>query len=82
MALELKQEVDQNYDYFQRNLVRFLREHAGQYALLKSASVVGFFDGPGNAYREGLGRFPDHIFSIQLVTDEPAELGLMSVAIA
>jgi hypothetical protein len=79
---ELKAEVDHNYDYFQRNILNYLENHAGQYALLKSASVIGFFDGPGSAYRRGLSLFPDQIFSVQLVTDEPAELGLMSVAIA
>ena len=82
MQSELRAEVDQNYDYFQRNLVRFKHDHEGQYALIKSASVIGFFDGSGNAFREGLARFPDRVFSVQLVTDEPDEIGLMSVGIA
>lgn len=78
----LKIEVDRNYDWFQRNLSLFLDAHRDRYALLKSASVVEFFDAPGEAYRGGLSRYPDRIFSIQQVTDEPVELGFMSIAIA
>jgi hypothetical protein len=76
----LQTEVGRNYDWFQRNLASFLPDHAGQYALLKSATVVDFFDGPGIAYRAGLARFSDQIFSVQRVTDEPVELGFMSLA--
>jgi hypothetical protein len=80
MQADLKTEVDRNYDWFQRNLSRLLAEHAGEYALLKSEAVIGFYDGPGIAYRAGLARFPDALFSIQQVTDEPIELGFMSLA--
>jgi len=82
MADKLRTEVDRNYDFLQRHLTRYLADHAGQYALLKSAKVIAFFDGPGDAYRAGLARFPDCIFSIQPVTDEPVEMGFMSFAVA
>jgi hypothetical protein len=82
MSDALRSEVDQNYDFFRRNLSRYLGEHAGEYALLKSATVVDFFEGPGDAYREGLRRFSDKIFSIQRVSSEPAEMGLYSVGLA
>lgn len=82
MSDTLSAEVDRNYDFFQRNLARYLGEHAGEYALLKSETVVDFFDGPGDAYREGLRRFSDGLFSIQPVNDEPMELGWASVGIA
>ncbi len=80
MSNNLKTEVDQNYDFFQRNLSKFLNDRSGQYALLKSKDVVEFFDGPGDAYRAGLSKFPDRVFSIQQVTSEPVELGFMSLA--
>ncbi len=80
MEDKLKIEVDQNYDFFQRHLKEFLKDRAGQFALLKSQKVVGFFNGPGEAYRAGLKRFPDEIFSVQEVDDRPAEMGLMSLA--
>ena len=77
-----KAEIDRNYDFLQRNLAKLLTTNCGQYALLKSAKVIEFYDNPGEAYRAGLSLFSDHIFSIQKVTDEPVEMGLMSVAIA
>ena len=77
-----KAEIDRNYDFLQRNLARLLKTNCGQYALLKSARVVEFYEGPGEAYRAGLALFSDRLFSIQKITDEPVELGLMSVAIA
>lgn len=82
MDEQLRTEVDRNYDFFQRNLASYLGDHSGRYALLKSAALVGFFDGPGEAYRAGLARFPDHIFSIQEVTDKPIELGVFSIGLA
>jgi hypothetical protein len=82
MQTELRNEVDRNYDFFQRNLSRYLKDNSGKYAFLKSEQLVGFFDGPGVAYRAGLERFQDKVFSVQKVTDEPVELGFMSLAFA
>jgi len=77
----LKQEVDQNYDFFQRHLKDYLKDRAGQYALLKSRELIDFYDGPGEAYRAGLEKFSDEIFSIQEVTDQSVDLGFMSLAL-
>jgi hypothetical protein len=81
MSGNRQKEIDANYDFFRRNLSRFLKDHRGQFALLRSGKVVEFFDGPGEAYRSGLARFPDELFSIQEVEDRPEEMGLMSLAI-
>jgi hypothetical protein len=78
----LRAEVDQNYDFFQRNLSGLLENHAGRYALIKSRKIVGFYDGPGIAYRAGLALFADEIFSVQEVTDEPVDLGFWSLGVA
>lgn len=82
MADAHRVEIDRNYDFFQRNLRRFLTDHEGQFALLRHREVVGFFDSVGEAYRAGTGRFPDRLFSVQPVSSEPVELGHWSVAIA
>lgn len=74
-----KQEIDLNYDFLQRNLARLLPAHDGQYALLKSGRIEGFFLNPGDAYREGRSRFGE-VFSIQEVTGEPLDLGFFSYA--
>lgn len=81
MSEDRQREIDANYDFFQRNLAQYLLNHRGQFALLRSRAIVDFFNGPGEAYRAGLARFPDELFSIQEVEDRPAEMGLMSLAL-
>lgn len=82
MAEQIRQEIDQNYDFFQRNLASLLTDHAGQYALLRSRKIIDFFEKPGDAFRAGMARFEDRIFSVQRVTDEPVEVGMFSIALA
>jgi hypothetical protein len=77
---ERKHEIDANYDFLQRTLALLLPSHEGQYALLKNCAVIDFFDKPGDAYRDGLSRFPDKVFSIQEITSEPLDLGFFSHA--
>ncbi len=71
-------EVDRNYDAFVRLLASLLPDHRNQYALMRDGRIVRFFDKPGDANREGLSLYPDEIFSIQEVTDEPIDLGFWS----
>lgn len=71
-------EVDRNYDAFTRSLGGILATHRDQFALMRSGGIVAYFDKPGDAYREGVSRYPDMIFSIQEVTDEPIDLGFWS----
>lgn len=81
MADQRNVEVDQNYDFFQRTLVTLLPDHRGEFALIRNQRIEGFFTAPGEAYRVGLARFPDELFSIQEVEDRPAEMGLISLAL-
>lgn len=71
-------EVDRNYDAFVRMLASLLSEHRNEFALMRDAKIVEFFERPGDANRAGVDRFPDQIFSIQEVTDEPIDLGFWS----
>ncbi|RJF93703.1 hypothetical protein [Sphingomonas cavernae] len=73
-------EVDANYDFFQRHLASILRNHRHQYVLIRNQRLIDYFDDVGDAYRAGLKRFADGIFSIQEVTDEPVDLGIFSHA--
>lgn len=75
-----QREVDANYDFFQRHLGAILADHEGEYALIRSRRIMGYFEKPGSAYDEGMRRFSDGRFSIQEVTDEPLHLGFWSIA--
>ncbi len=73
-----KQEVDRNYDAFMRMLSDLIADHRDQLALMRDGNVVGYFNTPREALRAASESFPDGIFSIQEVTDEPIDLGFWS----
>ena len=73
-----KLEVDRNYDKFARILGELLSNHRDQLALMRDGQVVGFYDTPREALEAASALFPDGIFSIQEVTDEPIDLGFWS----
>ena len=73
-----KIEVDRNYDVFTRKLASLLPERRDQFALMRDGKIIDFFVKPGEANRAGVEQFPDGIFSIQEVTDEPIDLGFWS----
>ena len=77
-AARQKQQVDHNYDVFSRMLGSILPEHRDQLALMRDGSVVGYFETPRAALTAASELFPDGIFSIQEVTDEPIDLGFWS----
>lgn len=71
-------EVDRNYDALMRMLTTLLPEHRDQLALMHDGRIVEFFDTPKEAIEAAYARFPDRVFSIQEVTDEPLDLGFWS----
>ena len=70
--------VDRNYEAFQKDLPRLLKEHPGEFALLREGNVVGYFETPGDALTEGDRRFEDSLFSVQEVTGRVVDLGFFS----
>jgi len=76
----LRSEIDANFDSFQRQLQASLARHRGEYALLRHGEIVKFFVDPGAALTAGVKHFPDGMFSIQEVSDEPLDLGVWSHA--
>lgn len=77
-TLRQRQQVDLNYDAFTRMLNRLLVDHRDELALMRDGEVIGFYQRPGDAYQTGISLYPDEIFSIQEVTDEPIDLGFWS----
>lgn len=73
-----KLEVDRNYDAFMRILGGVLAEHRDQLALMRDGRIVGYYQTPREALQAASEQFPDGIFSIQEVTDEPIDLGFWS----
>lgn len=73
-----REQLDRNYDAFMRQLAAILPAHRDEHALMRDGRIVEFFRKPGDAYRAGTAMFEDGLFSIQEVTDEPIDLGLLS----
>ena len=73
-----RMEVDRNYDAFTRLLGTLLGDHRDELALMRDAEIVGFYRTPREALQAAAEKFPDGIFSIQEVTDEPIDLGFWS----
>jgi hypothetical protein len=73
-----KLEVDRNYDVFMRTLGSLLPEHRDLLAVMRDGEVIGFYKTPREALEAATQKFPDGIFSIQEVTDEPIDLGFWS----
>jgi len=82
MNPDRQKEIDLNYDFFLRNLGALLVDHEGEFALIRNREVIGFYNEIGAAFRDGLNKFEDRMFSVQKVTREPVELGNMSIALA
>ena len=73
-----RQEVDRNYDAFTRLLGSIIEEHRNELALMRDGEIVGYYGTPREALVAAAEMFPDRIFSIQEVTDEPIDLGFWS----
>ena len=80
MANSLELEIDRNFDYFQRHLSKFIDDYRGKFALLRSGNVIDFHESVLEAEKKGENEFPDGVFSIQEVTDEPVDLGFFTHA--
>lgn len=81
MTHALEYEIENNFNYFVRNLSEFVEAHRGQFALLRNASVIGFHDSVREAEASGARKFSDGVFSIQEVNDEPVDLGFFTYAV-
>lgn len=71
-------EIDRNYDAFAKMLPNLMKTDAGRVALMRKEQLVGLFATIEAALRAGGARFPDRMYSVQEVTDEPLDLGVLS----
>lgn len=61
--------VERNFAAFQDLLPNIIEQHKGQFALLRDANVVDYYDTYSDALHAGRRRYDDQAFSIQLVAD-------------
>jgi hypothetical protein len=71
-------EVERNYDAFVRMLGSIIDQHRDELALMRDERIVGYFSTAHDALVAADRLFPDQIYSIQEVTDQPLDLGFWS----
>jgi len=82
MAHSIEVEIERNFAAFIDMLPELLRDSLGRYVLLRDQKLEGVYPTAGEADRAGYEKFRDEPYSIQLVTDEPIDLGFYSYAIS
>jgi hypothetical protein len=77
-----QEEVDRNYEAFNKMLPQILAEHRGKYALMKNGEILGYYSTPQDAAESAEKFIPDRLYSIQQVTNASADLGYYSHAVS
>lgn len=60
----------EDFEFFLSKRSELLKDHNGQFVLIKDKSFQGFYDDFEEAYRKGLKNFKSGEFIIQEITDE------------
>ena len=77
-----QQEADENFKFFQKKLPALIKKHEGEFALLKDQKVINFFETSSKAMQYAKKHITDDMFSIQEVTDEVVDLGIISYGLS
>jgi len=81
MGRTKEQEIDQNLEFFLKELPKLLEHQHGRYVLLRSKEIIGIYDTVRDAQMTGEKFYDDGLFSIQKVEDKAIELGYFSHAV-
>jgi hypothetical protein len=74
------QHIRENYEAFMAQLPHLVLTQRGKFALMHNKKIIEFFDTARDAYIAGQQLFPEHVFSVQEVTETPVDLGFFSHA--
>jgi len=72
--------IEENYRWFITQLADLMKTDAGRYALIHERRLLGTFETPGAAEREGERLHPGAPFSIQPIELGPVDMGYYSYA--
>lgn len=76
-----RDEVERNYQAFEKMLPSLLQTHRGKFALMRDGEIVEFFDTINDAFLAGRKLYGDIPFSIQEVIADKVDLGFFSHAL-
>ena len=64
-------EVHKNYEFFKTKLPELMKDHTGEYALIRHQKIIAYFPTISEAYWYGRENYSDRIYSIQEIKDWP-----------
>lgn len=68
--MKRKKNEDSDFEFFKSQLPELLKEHTGQFVLIKDQGIHGFYPSLEEALKTGYDKFGDAEFLIQEITDE------------
>lgn len=71
-------EIRDNFKIFREILPRLMKDHAGEFALLRHQQIIKYFNTASDAMIYGTKTFEDGLFSVQEVSDTTIDLGWFS----
>jgi hypothetical protein len=77
----IQEEVNRNYEEFIKELPNIIRDHRGQYALMKNGMIINYFSTAADARMAAEAFITDGLFSIQQVTETTIDLGYFNYAV-
>jgi hypothetical protein len=80
-ASDRQKEIDENLEYFLKELPQLLPEYNGKYALLRHRKIVAYYDTISDAVSAGNQSYSDQLFSVQQVIQSATDLGYYSYAV-
>ena len=81
MSHTIQEEVDLNFEAFQKMLPTIIRDHRGRHALMKDGEILGYYSSVEDARIAASTFIKDGLFSIQQVTDVSINLGFFNYAV-
>jgi hypothetical protein len=77
----IQQEVDRNFDEFEKILPTIIGAYRDKYALMKDGKILGYYSSAEDARVAATSFIADGIYSIQHVIDTSINLGFFNYAI-
>lgn len=73
-----KEEVSNNYNFFQEKLPELQKYHLGKFALLHKRQIIDYFVSEDDAINIGIKDYGEGCFSVQEVANQVIDLGYQS----
>lgn len=67
---KIEKEVDTNYSYFDKHKQDLLRNHRGEFVVIRNKEFIEFFKSWKDACEYGEKQYKDKIFSVQEIIDK------------